>query len=93
MLPEEAINVGGEPAHWANQCLLLLEPFVEYLRMVRDTNTMHPENAKGDTESVYRHAHTFYDENGTLAWITSRLVEYAPTALRRMISDYWGNSV
>lgn len=81
MTPKEAINTGGQPAHWANQCLLLLEPFVEYLHLVRDTNDMHPVNQCGNTVTAYSHAYTFYGDNGTLMWISTRLAKYTSSAL------------
>jgi hypothetical protein len=76
MTPKEALNTGGQPSHWANQCLLLLEPLVDYLKMVRATNEMHPFTTEGKVITAYQMARTFYGDNGTLTWITEKLGDY-----------------
>jgi hypothetical protein len=76
MYPKEAINTGGQPSHWANQCLLFLEPLVDYLKRVRETNDMYPLKENGETETPYYHARTFYGDNGALEWISVKLSDY-----------------
>jgi len=70
-------TLGSNPSHWADQCLILLTPFIMYLKAVKETNDMNPPGFEGKS---YVHASIFYGDNGGLAWINDRLADYSADA-------------